>query len=524
MNPPIEPTRTDPKNRVLIFDTTLRDGEQSPGCSMNLEEKLRMARLLDDMGVDIIEAGFPIASPGDFEAVNEIAKVIKRATVCGLSRAIERDIDVAGDALKPAKNPRIHTFISTSPQHMRYQLQMDEEQVLESVVASVTRARRYTDNVEWSAMDATRSDWDFLCRAIDAAIRSGATTINIPDTVGYAVPTEYAELITYIRNTVTDIDKCIISTHCHNDLGLAVANSLAGVSAGARQIECTINGIGERAGNAALEEVVMALKTRADRLPFDCGVDSTMITKASRTLATTIGFSVQPNKAIVGANAFAHESGIHQDGVLKNASTYEIMTPESIGLTRSELVLGKHSGRHALKSRVAELGYELGDNALNDLFKRFKDLADKKKQVFDDDIIALIEDTVGTQDDAIRFVSLQVVAGTTGPQTAELVLTLNGEEKSAKVEGNGPVDAIFKAIRAIVPHEDAHLQLYQVHAVTGGTDAQAEVTVRLEENGKTVNGQGADADTLVASARAYIHALNKLVTKRAKTKPDEAAA
>jgi len=512
------------KDKILIFDTTLRDGEQSPGCSMNLEEKLRMAKLLDEMGVDIIEAGFPIASPGDFEAVNEIAKVIKRATVCGLSRAIERDIDVAGEAIKPARNPRIHTFISTSPQHMRYQLQMDEEQVLESVASSVTRARKYTDNVEWSAMDATRSDWNFLCRAIDVAIRSGASTINIPDTVGYAVPEEYAQLITYIRNKVTDIDKCVISTHCHNDLGLAVANSLAGVMAGARQIECTINGIGERAGNAALEEVVMALKTRADKMPYDCGVDSTMIMKASRTLANTIGFSVQPNKAIVGANAFAHESGIHQDGVLKNASTYEIMTPESVGLTRSELVLGKHSGRHALKSRVAELGYELGDNALNDLFKRFKDLADKKKQVFDDDIIALIEDAVGTQDDAIKFLSLQVVAGTTGPQTAALELTVNGETKSAKVEGNGPVDAIFKAIREIIPHENAVLQLYQVHAITGGTDAQAEVTVRLEENGKTVNGQGADADTLVASARAYVHALNKLVTKRAKTKPAEAAA
>ncbi len=511
-------------DKILIFDTTLRDGEQSPGCSMNLAEKLRMARLLDDMGVDIIEAGFPIASPGDFEAVNEIAKVIKRATVCGLSRAIERDIDVAGEALKPAQNPRIHTFISTSPQHMRYQLQMDEEQVLESVAASVTRARKYTDNVEWSAMDATRSDWDFLCRAIDVAIRSGATTINIPDTVGYAVPTEFGDLITYIKNTVTDIDKAVISVHCHNDLGLAVANSLSGVMAGARQIECTINGIGERAGNAALEEVVMALKTRADKMPYDCGIDSTMIMKASRTLANTIGFSVQPNKAIVGANAFAHESGIHQDGVLKNASTYEIMTPESVGLTRSELVLGKHSGRHALKARVAELGYELGDNALNDLFKRFKDLADKKKQVFDDDIIALIEDAVGTQDDAIRFVSLQVVAGTTGPQTAALELTIDGATKSAKVDGNGPVDAIFKAIREIIPHENATLQLYQVHAITGGTDAQAEVTVRLEEDGKTVNGQGADADTLVASARAYIHALNKLVTKRAKTKPSEEAA
>jgi 2-isopropylmalate synthase len=516
--------QTNSKDRVIIFDTTLRDGEQSPGCSMNLEEKLRMARLLDDMGVDVIEAGFPIASAGDFEAVNEIAKVIKHATVCGLSRAIERDIDVAGEALAPAKNRRIHTFISTSPQHMRYQLQMDEEQVLESVAASVTRARKYTDNVEWSAMDATRSDKDFLCRAIETAIRCGATTINIPDTVGYAVPQEFGELISYIRNKVTDIDRAVLSVHCHNDLGLAVANSLAGVSAGARQIECTINGIGERAGNAALEEVVMAIRTRNDRMPFDCGIRTEMIVKASRTLSTTIGFNVQPNKAIVGANAFAHESGIHQDGVLKNASTYEIMTPESVGLTRSELVLGKHSGRHALKTRVAELGYELGDNALNDLFKRFKDLADRKKQVLDDDIIALIEDEAGSEGDKIRFHALQVQAGSKGPQVAELELMVDGALKAVRVEGNGPVDAIFKAIREIIPHDDAVLQLYQVHAVTGGTDAQAEVTVRLEEGGKTVNGQGTDADTLVASARAYINALNKLVTKRLKTKPSEGAA
>jgi len=521
----LQPAPTDvTKDRVIIFDTTLRDGEQSPGCSMNLEEKLRMARLLDDMGVDVIEAGFPIASQGDFEAVHEIAKVIKRATVCGLSRAIERDIDVAGDALKPAANRRIHTFISTSPQHMRYQLQMDEEQVLDSIVSSVTRAGKYTDNIEWSAMDATRSDWDFLCRAVETAIKCGATTINIPDTVGYAVPDEFGELIRYLQNKVPNIDKAVLSVHCHNDLGLAVANSLAGVSAGARQIECTINGIGERAGNAALEEVVMALATRADRMPFQSNVDTTMIMKASRTLAATIGFNVQPNKAIVGANAFAHESGIHQDGVLKNASTYEIMTPESVGLTRSELVLGKHSGRHALKTRVEELGYELGDNALNDLFKRFKDLADKKKQVFDDDIIALIEDEVGAEGDDIRFMSLQIQAGTKGPQVAEIELSIDGTVKSVRCEGNGPVDAIFKAIREIVPHENATLQLYQVHAITGGTDAQAEVTVRLEENGKTVNGQGADADTLVASARAYVHALNKLVTKRLKTKPAESAA
>jgi 2-isopropylmalate synthase len=508
------------KDRVIIFDTTLRDGEQSPGCSMNLSEKLKIAKMLDDMGVDVIEAGFPIASQGDWESVHEIAKVIKRATVCGLSRAIERDIDVAGEALAPAQNRRIHTFISTSPQHMRYQLQMDEGQVLESIAASVTRARKYTDNVEWSGMDATRSDWDFLCKAVETAIKAGATTINIPDTVGFAVPEEFGQLIAHLRNNVTNIDKAILSVHCHNDLGLAVANSLAGVQNGARQIECTINGIGERAGNAALEEVVMALKVRGDRMPYETGVDSTMITKASRTLSTTIGFAVQPNKAIVGANAFAHESGIHQDGVLKHASTYEIMTPESVGLVRSELVLGKHSGRAALKAKIAELGYELGDNALQDFFRRFKDLADKKKQIYDEDIIALIEDEAATEHDAIQFISLQVQAGTTGPQKAQLELDIDGTTFTADVEGNGPVDAIFKAIRTIVPHENATLQLYQVHAITGGTDAQAEVTVRLEEDGKTVNGSGADADTLVASARAYIHALNKLMTKRGKTRPE----
>lgn len=513
-------------NRVIIFDTTLRDGEQSPGCSMNLDEKLRIATLLDEMGVDVIEAGFPIASPGDFEAVQKIAERLENSVICGLARAKSADIDAAAEALKPAKQSRIHTFISTSESHMRYQLQMSPEEVLESVKESVTRARNHTDNVEWSGMDATRSDLDFLCQCVEMAIKCGATTINIPDTVGFAEPDEYAKLIHDIQNNVPNIDKAIISTHCHNDLGLAVANSLAGVKAGARQIECTINGIGERAGNAALEEIVMALKVRQDAMPYATNIDTTQIIKMSRTLSTTIGFNVQPNKAIVGANAFAHESGIHQDGVLKHAETYEIMTPESVGLTKSNLVLGKHSGRHALKDRLKELGYNLGDNAFQDLFARFKKLADSKKTVYDEDLIALIEDEVATENDKIKFVSLQIVAGTEGPQIAELTLVVDGEKKLAKVEGNGPVDAIFKAIREICPHEDTHLQLYQVHAITGGTDAQAEVTVRLEEDGKTVNGQGADADTLVASARAYIHALNKLLTKRLKTKPkdDEEAA
>jgi len=513
--------QTDDQDRLIIFDTTLRDGEQSPGCSMNLEEKLRIARLLDEMGVDVIEAGFPIASQGDWEAVNEIAKTLNNAVICGLSRATKKDIEASASALEPAKRSRIHTFISTSPLHMKYKLQMSPEDVLEAVAESVTHARGFTGDVEWSAEDGSRTEDDFLCRCVETAIKCGATTINIPDTVGYAIPEEYARQIEMLKNRVPNIDQAVLSVHCHNDLGLAVANSIAGVQAGARQIECTINGIGERAGNAALEEIVMAIRTRNDMLPFHNNIKTDMITKVSRTLSTTVAFDVQPNKAIVGANAFAHESGIHQDGMLKNAQTYEIMTPESVGLTKSALVLGKHSGRHALKERLAELGYELGDNAFQDLFKRFKDLADKKKTVFDDDIVALVEDEYGRENDRVKFVSLQIQAGTKGPQTAEIELKVDGEAKKAKVDGNGPVDAIFKAIRDIFPHPEAKLLLYQVHAVTGGTDAQAEVTVRLEEEGKTVNGSGADADTLVASARAYVHALNKLIAKRERTKPGD---
>ncbi len=501
-------------NRIIIFDTTLRDGEQSPGCSMNLNEKLKMAALLDDLGVDVIEAGFPIASPGDFEAVHEIAKIVKNATVCGLSRATKGDIEAAGNAIKPAKSKRIHTFISTSPLHMKYKLKMGSNAVIEAVHESVTLARGFTDDVEWSAEDASRTEDDFLCQCVETAINAGATVINIPDTVGYSIPEEYGRQIQMLMTRVPNIDRAIISTHCHNDLGLAVANSLAGVQNGARQVECTINGIGERAGNAALEEIVMAIRTRHDLLPYTNGIDTTKIIKTSRTLSTITGFSVQPNKAIVGANAFAHASGIHQDGMLKHAQTYEIMTPESVGLNESKLVLAKHSGRAAFKSKLKELGFDLGENAFQDAFTRFKSLADKKKEIFEDDLIALVEDEVIRENETVRFVSLQIVAGSKGPQTADLCLTINGQEHCAKVEGNGPVDAIFKAIREIIPHPDARLQLYQVHAVTGGTDAQAEVTVRLSENGKTVNGQGADTDTLVASARAYIHALNKLLLKR----------
>jgi 2-isopropylmalate synthase len=383
---------------------------------------------------------------------------------------------------------------------------------------SVSSARNLCDDVEWSPEDGTRTEHDFLCRTVETAIKAGAGTVNIPDTVGYTVPEEFHALISMLMNRVPNIDKAIISVHCHNDLGLAVANSLAAVSAGARQIECTINGIGERAGNAAMEEIVMALRTRRDTLPYTTGVKTEMITRASRLVSAITGFNVQPNKAIVGANAFAHEAGIHQDGMLKHSGTYEIMTPESVGLTRSTLVMGKHSGRHAFKAKLEELGFALRDNELNDAFTRFKDLADHKKDVFDEDLIALVDDAVLRHNDRIRFVSLQVVCGSKGPQTADLELVVDGERQTAKANGNGPVDATFAAIKEIMPHE-ADLKLYQVHAVTGGTDAQAEVTVRLEENGKSVNGQGADYDTLVASARAYVNALNKLLVKREKTAP-----
>jgi 2-isopropylmalate synthase len=506
------------QNRVIIFDTTLRDGEQSPGASMNLDEKLRIAVVLEEMGVDVIEAGFPIASTGDFEAVRAIAQKLKTATVCGLARATKADIERCAEAIKPAPHGRIHTFISTSPLHMKYKLQMEPEKVYQSVIDSVTYARKLTGDVEWSAEDGSRTEHDFLCRCVEAAIASGARTINIPDTVGYAVPDEYAALIAMLFNRVPNIDQAVISVHCHNDLGLAVANSLAAVGAGARQIECTINGLGERAGNAAMEEIIMALRTRHDRMPYVTGVKSENIMNASRLVSSITGFVVQPNKAIVGANAFAHESGIHQDGMLKNAQTYEIMTPESVGLHRSTLVLGKHSGRAAFKSKLKELGFDLGDNAVEVAFKRFKDLADRKKDVYDDDLRALVDDDSLRTNDRIRFVSLDLHCGSKAPPKATLELEIDGEIKSTSATGDGPVDATFHAIRTLFPHE-VRLQLYQVHAVTEGTDAQAEVTVRLEENGKTVNGQGADTDTLVASARAYVTALNKLLVKRERSAP-----
>jgi 2-isopropylmalate synthase len=512
------PGQSRDKNRVIIFDTTMRDGEQSPGASMNLEEKIKIGLLLEEMGVDVIEAGFPITSNGDFEAVREIAKRVGNATVAGLARCARMDIDRCWEAVQVAKRPRIHTVIATSPLHMKYKLQMEPERVHEVMVDAVSHARNLSPDVEWSAEDGSRSEHDFLCRMVESAIKTGATTINIPDTVGYAVPEEFGALIAMLMNRVPNIDKAVVSVHCHNDLGLAVANSLAAVSAGARQVECTINGLGERAGNAALEEIVMALRTRQDLMPFTTGIKTELITRASRLVSAVTGFVVQPNKAIVGANAFAHESGIHQDGMLKHAGTYEIMTPESVGVGKSTLVMGKHSGRHAFKAKLKELGFELGDNAMNDAFRRFKAIADRKKDVYDEDIVALVDDEIQRTDERIKFVSLQVIAGSKGPQSAELELEVDGAPRHAKTEGNGPVDATFNSIKAIVPNV-ARLMLYQVHAVTEGTDAQAEVTVRLEEGGKTVVGQGADPDTLVASARAYIHALNKLLTKRAKNAP-----
>jgi 2-isopropylmalate synthase len=514
------PKTTAPKreeDRVLIFDTTLRDGEQCPGATMTHEEKLEVAELLDTMGVDVIEAGFPIASDGDFAAVNEIAKRAKKAAICGLARAGFKDIDCCAEAIKPAERRRIHTFLSTSPVHMKYKLQKEPHEVYEMVIAQVTRARNFTDDVEWSSEDGTRTEFDFLCRCVEAAIKAGATTINIPDTVGYTVPEEYLALLKRLRERVPNSDAARFSVHCHNDLGMAVANSLAGVHAGARQIECTVNGIGERAGNASLEEVVMAMRVRNDVLPYWTGIDATMLTRASKLVSAVTSFPVQYNKAIVGRNAFAHESGIHQDGMLKHTQTYEIMMPEDVGVKQTSLVMGKHSGRHAFVHKLEELGYRLASNQLEDAFVRFKALADRKKHVYDEDIEALVDEEIATAKDHIKLISLTVIAGTRGPQRATMRLDIDGKSVIDEREGNGPVDATFNCIKAMVPHE-AVLELYQVHAVTEGTDAQAEVSVRLSEHGRSVTAKGADPDTLVASAKAYLAALNKLMVRRQRGK------
>ncbi|WP_299686091.1 2-isopropylmalate synthase [uncultured Tateyamaria sp.] len=507
------------KDRVVIFDTTLRDGEQSPGATMTHAEKLEIAGLLDEMGVDIIEAGFPIASEGDFAAVSEIAKQANNAVICGLARAQIGDIDRCWEAVRHAAKPRIHTFIGTSPLHRAIpNLTMDE--MAERIEQTVTHARNLCDNVQWSPMDATRTEMDYLCRVVEIAIKAGATTINIPDTVGYTAPRESAELIRTLIERVPGADEVVFATHCHNDLGMATANSLAAVEAGARQIECTINGLGERAGNTALEEVVMALKVRGDIMPFETGIDTRKIMNISRRVATVSGFPVQFNKAIVGKNAFAHESGIHQDGMLKNAETFEIMRPEDVGLAGTSLPLGKHSGRAALRAKLEELGFEVGDNQLKDIFVRFKDLADRKKEVFDDDLIALMRTSTDPEDERLKIEKLAVRCGTEGPQVADMVLMIDGEAKMTTQTGDGPVDATFNAVKALFPHE-ARLQLYQVHAVTEGTDAQATVSVRMEEDGRIVTGQSADTDTVVASAKAYVHALNRLLVRREKGGTDQ---
>jgi 2-isopropylmalate synthase len=495
------------KDRVIIFDTTMRDGEQAPGASMSHDEKLELAKILEDMGVDVIEAGFPITSNGDFTAVNEIAKIVKNSTVCGLARTTVMDIERCAEAIRPAARGRIHTFLSTSPQHRDHILRMSVDDLVDLTTKSVTLARNLCGDVEWSAQDA---------------IRAGATTINIPDTVGYTYPTEYSRIFRTLIETVPGADTVVFSTHCHNDLGLAVANSLAAIEGGARQVECAINGIGERAGNTALEEVVMALKTRGDAWGYHTGIETQHITRASRFVSAITGFPVQYNKAIVGKNAFAHESGIHQDGMLKNRDTYEIMTPESVGQGGTNLVMGKHSGRAAFRDKLSQLGYELGQNALQDAFIKFKELADKKKHVYDDDIIALVDDALAHTADRIQVARLRVVAGTDGPQSAELTLTVDGVAHSSVATGDGPVDAVFNAIKLAVTHT-AELRLFQVHAVTEGTDAQAQVSVRLEDDGRIASGQAADTDTLVASAKAYVGALNNLMARKEKAAPEAVA-
>lgn len=508
------------KQKLIIFDTTLRDGEQSPGASMTKDEKVRIAKALEKLRVDVIEAGFPIASPGDFEAVQAVARAIKDSTVCGLARALDKDIDRAGEALKEAASARIHTFIATSPIHMKMKLRMEPDQVVEQAVKAVKRARQWTDNVEFSPEDAGRSELDFLCRVLEAVIDAGARTINIPDTVGYNIPMQFGELIKNLIERVPNADKAVFSVHCHNDLGLAVANSLSAVLNGARQVECTINGLGERAGNAALEEIVMAVRTRQDVFPCDTTLDTTQIMSCSRLVSSITGFPVQPNKAIVGANAFAHESGIHQDGVLKSRETYEIMRAQDVGWTANRIVLGKHSGRNAFKTRLKDLGIEFeSEEELNEAFARFKDLADKKHEIYDEDLQALVSDaTWSTEHERHKLVALRVCSETGEVPHARLTLSVDGEERMGEARGGGPVDAAFKAVEAIV-NSASELKLYSVNAITSGTDAQGEVTVRLEKAGRIVNGQGADTDIVIASVKAYLNALDKLFARAERAHP-----
>jgi len=507
-------------DKLIIFDTTLRDGEQSPGASMTRDEKVRIARALERLKVDVIEAGFPAASPGDFEAVQAVARTIRDSRVCGLARALDRDIDRAGEALKDAQRARIHTFIATSPIHMRHKLQMSPDQVVEYAVKAVKRARQYTDDVEFSPEDAGRSEEDFLCRILEAVIDAGATTLNIPDTVGYAFPEQFGHMIGRLIERIPNADKAVFSVHCHNDLGLAVANSLAAVLHGARQVECTINGLGERAGNAALEEIVMAVRTRKDIFPCHSDIDTREIVACSKLVSSITGFPIQPNKAIVGANAFAHESGIHQDGVLKSRETYEIMSAEDVGWSANRMVLGKHSGRNAFRTRMQELGIEFAsEEELNSVFQRFKVLADKKHEIFDEDLQSLITEA-GTEaeDERVKLVALRVCSETGEIPHAQVTIKVDNEERTGASSGGGAVDASLKAIESVL-HTDTALTLYSVNNITSGTDAQGEVTVRLEKGGRIVNGQGADTDIVIASAKAYINAVNKLLAPIQRTHP-----
>jgi 2-isopropylmalate synthase len=511
------------KEKLIIFDTTLRDGEQSPGASMTRDEKIRIARALERLKVDVIEAGFPIASQGDFDAVQAVAGVIKDSTVCGLARALDKDIDRAGEALKKAKSARIHTFIATSPIHMQNKLNLKPDEVIEYAVRAVKRARQYTDNVEFSPEDAGRSEEDFLCRILEAVIDAGATTLNIPDTVGYSMPEQFGATIANLIQRIPNSDKAIFSVHCHNDLGLAVANSLSAVKNGARQVECTINGLGERAGNASLEEVVMAVRTRHDFFSCDTNLDTREIVTCSKLVSSITGFPVQPNKAIVGANAFAHESGIHQDGVLKKRETYEIMRAEDVGWSTNRMVLGKHSGRNAFKTRMTELGMQFNSETdLNDAFFRFKQLADKKHDIFDEDLQALIsEQSFEAEDEYIKLLSLKVCSETGETPVAQVTIRADGKELTGNARGSGVVDASLKAIESLM-NTEATLELYSVNSITTGTDAQGEVTVRLEKAGRIVNGSGADTDIVIASAKAYINAINKLLSKDYRQHPQKA--
>ncbi len=509
-------------NRVYIFDTTLRDGEQSPGVSLNVTEKLEIARQLARLGVDIIEAGFPITSKGDFEAVSTIAREVRGVTVAGLARTSFADIDRAWEALKHADQPRIHTFIATSDIHLKYKLRMSREQVIEAAVAGVKRARGYTSDVEFSAEDASRSDLEFLCQVLEAAISAGATTINIPDTVGYATPDEFAEFIRSIMNRVNGIEKVILSVHCHDDLGMAVANSLAAVLAGARQVEGAINGIGERAGNASLEEVIMALYTRRDRYGLETGINTEEIYRTSKMVSKLTGMIIPPNKAVVGKNAFAHESGIHQDGVLKERTTYEIMNPAMVGIAHSNLVLGKHSGRHAFRSRLVELGFSLSEDELNKAFARFKDLADRKKEITDHDIEAIVENEIRKVPATYELAYLHVSSGTTVVPTATVGLTRGEELLEEAACGNGPVDAICKAVDKITGY-NCRLATWGISAITAGKDALGEVTLKIAENNskRLYMGRGISTDVLEASARAYVNAVNKMIYEKKNGKPAE---